>query len=82
MKAFLDYLNSLPEAERDPLCAVVGTSYGYVRKATSAQQKPEPMRCVDIERATDGAVTRRELRPDDWQRIWPELVAKQRRVAA
>ncbi len=31
-------------------------------------------RCVAIERATDGAVTRRDLRPDDWQDIWPELV--------
>ena len=30
-------------------------------------------RCADIERATNGAVTRRDLRPDDWARIWPEL---------
>lgn len=30
-------------------------------------------RCVQIERATNGEVTRRELRPDDWQNIWPEL---------
>jgi DNA-binding transcriptional regulator YdaS (Cro superfamily) len=30
-------------------------------------------RCVAIERATAGAVTRKDLRPDDWQDIWPEL---------
>lgn len=30
-------------------------------------------RCVPIEVATKGAVTRRDLR-DDWQAIWPELV--------
>lgn len=30
-------------------------------------------RCADIERATSGAVTRRDLRPNDWHRIWPEL---------
>ncbi len=30
-------------------------------------------RCVAIERATNGAVTRRDLRPDDWHLIWPEL---------
>jgi DNA-binding transcriptional regulator YdaS (Cro superfamily) len=30
--------------------------------------------CSAIERATKGAVTRRDLRPDDWHRIWPELV--------
>jgi DNA-binding transcriptional regulator YdaS (Cro superfamily) len=26
-----------------------------------------------IERATNGLVTRRDLRPDDWKAIWPEL---------
>lgn len=29
--------------------------------------------CAAVETATDGAVTRRDLRPDDWHRIWPEL---------
>lgn len=32
-----------------------------------------PNRCVEIEQATEGAVSRRELR-DDWQSIWPELI--------
>ncbi len=37
--------------------------------------KPVPLeRCTAIEQATGGAVTRRDLRPDDWHRIWPELV--------
>ena len=37
-------------------------------------RRPVPLeRCADIERATNGAVTRRDLCPDDWQRIWPEL---------
>lgn len=31
-------------------------------------------RCALLETATGGAVTRRELRPDDWWLIWPELV--------
>ena len=34
-------------------------------------------RCLAIERATNGSVTRRDLR-DDWQAIWPEL---KRRIA-
>lgn len=39
------------------------------------QKRPVPPdRCVEIERATGGEVTRRDLRPDDWERIWPELV--------
>lgn len=32
-----------------------------------------PKQCVTIERATAGRVTRRDLRPDDWHLIWPEL---------
>jgi len=36
--------------------------------------RPVPIeRCVEIERATDGAVSRRDLRPNDWHLIWPEL---------
>ena len=36
--------------------------------------RPVPAeRCAAIERATQGAVTRRDLRPDDWAEIWPEL---------
>ena len=29
--------------------------------------------CVAIERATGGAITRAELRPDDYWLIWPDL---------
>ncbi|QMT41260.1 transcriptional regulator [Neisseria shayeganii] len=29
--------------------------------------------CLKIEQATNGQVTRRDLRPDDWHEIWPEL---------
>ncbi len=40
-------------------------------------RRPVPEgRCVAIERATGGAVTRKDLRPNDWQDIWPELVDK------
>jgi DNA-binding transcriptional regulator YdaS (Cro superfamily) len=38
-----------------------------------ANRRPGPVYCLAIERATDGAVTRRDLRPDDWHLIWPEL---------
>jgi len=32
-----------------------------------------PKQCVRIEQLTAGQVSRRDLRPDDWQDIWPEL---------
>ena len=30
-------------------------------------------KCPEIERFGKPVVTRRDLRPDDWHRIWPEL---------
>ena len=40
------------------------------------ENRPIPVeRCAAIERATNGAVTRRDLRPSDWSLIWPELAA-------
>ena len=45
--------------------------------------RPIPIeRCPDIERATEGAVSRRDLRPDDWERIWPELADQAAKAAA
>jgi len=36
---------------------------------------PSPIYAAAIERATNGQVTRRDLRPHDWRNIWPELAA-------
>jgi DNA-binding transcriptional regulator YdaS (Cro superfamily) len=33
-----------------------------------------------IEKATDGAVTRRDMFPEDWATIWPELAHTNRRA--
>jgi DNA-binding transcriptional regulator YdaS (Cro superfamily) len=41
--------------------------YGYEDRA------PSPENCVGLELATDGAISRKELRPNDWWLLWPEL---------
>ena len=39
--------------------------------------RPVPVeRCTSIEQATSRAVMRWDLRPDDWHRIWPELIGQ------
>lgn len=38
-----------------------------------AGRKPGPGYCAAIERATRGQVTRQDLRPADFWRIWPDL---------
>ena len=73
MDKLLAYINKSSLDERARFCSEVGTTEGYLRKACSTGQKLGPALCVSIERATNGAVTRRDLRPHDWYSIWPEL---------
>ncbi len=51
---------------------VIGVSQPIVSGWANDGLVPEK-RAVQIEAATEGAVTRRDLRPDDWHEIWPEL---------
>ena len=40
-----------------------------------------PKQCVRIERLTNGVVSRRDLRPDDWQDFWPDPVISEPKQA-
>ena len=54
-----------------------GQVLGFEKRKTQAELGTDVVferLAVAIERATDGAVRRWDLRPDDWHRIWPELV--------
>lgn len=51
----------------------LGVSKSFLSQMASGVSAISPKRCVEIEIATKGAVTRRDLRPDDWYKIWPEL---------
>ena len=54
----------------------IGVSPAAVNQWISGH-RPVPLeRCVAIELATNGQVTRQDLRPDDYWLIWPELVAQ------
>jgi len=37
--------------------------------------------CLAIEQATKGTVTRKDLRPDDWHKYWPELAKAPANIA-
>lgn len=58
------------------LAAVVGVTKAAVWQWKGKGRTVPVGHCVAIERATSGAVTRRDLRPDDWHLIWPELAAQ------
>jgi DNA-binding transcriptional regulator YdaS (Cro superfamily) len=74
MDKLLAYLNSLSKDEQTAFAERCGTSVGYLRKAASKGQLLGSALCVAIEQSTAGVVTRKDLRPDDWAQIWPELI--------
>jgi DNA-binding transcriptional regulator YdaS (Cro superfamily) len=80
MDTLLKYLNALPKAAQIAFGVACGTTLGYMRKAASAGQLLKPEVCVLIETKSKGAVTRVDLRPDDWAGIWPELARSPRRA--
>lgn len=69
-------LKSWVEVERGRAMALaksINVPQSFISKLVDGSKGVPIERCVPIERATDGAVTRRDLRPDDWADIWPEL---------
>jgi DNA-binding transcriptional regulator YdaS (Cro superfamily) len=71
LNAYLSSKNASPAAEFARRLGVPPALISQWRTNT----RPVPIeRCVAIERLTDGLVSRRDLRPQDWCEIWPELV--------
>ncbi|MGC5885710.1 transcriptional regulator [Ralstonia pseudosolanacearum] len=77
----INYLRSRPRGTLRWLAEVIGVNQSDVSNWATGRRPVPPIRCVAIERATEGAVTRPELRPDDWHLIWPELAHAYERVA-
>lgn len=42
----------------------------------------DPVYCARIEASLEGRVTRPQLRPDDWESVWPELAQGNKKEAA
>ncbi|WP_186267795.1 transcriptional regulator [Burkholderia gladioli] len=54
----------------------LGAAIGVTQQTISYWLKTgiiRPEHCIAIEAATQGLVSRCDLRPDDWQKIWPEF---------
>lgn len=69
-------LKSYIQSERGAggtLAQALGIPLSYLSQMAGGVRVVTPERAAAIERATEGRVTRRDLRPDDWHLIWPEL---------
>lgn len=68
----LDWVKSASDKH---ISSMTGTSRGYLLQIGYGYKKASAALAARIELATDGAVSRQQLRPDDWKVIWPELDA-------
>lgn len=55
------------------LATLLEVSPSFLSQMAHGKTAISTKRAVEIERHTGGAVTRKDLFPQDWQDIWPEL---------
>lgn len=72
------YISNSPRGTASGLARALSISPSYLSQMASGLAPISPERAVAIELATASAVSRRELRPEDWQRIWPEMASEAR----
>lgn len=70
------YLSRKPRGEAARLARQTGIKPQNISAFAANRKKVSIKAAKQIEDATKGAVTRKELRPDDWFDIWPELAEK------
>ena len=70
-QALLDWLKTAT----DDAVTASGTTRGYLRQIAYGNKTASAETAAAVERATEGKVTRKDLRPVDWSLIWPELAA-------
>ncbi|MCL7938799.1 helix-turn-helix domain-containing protein [Halomonas sp. ATCH28] len=58
----------------DEQVSSTGTTRAYLKQIGYGHKPASPEIAVRVEAATEGAATRRSLRPDDWHVLWPELL--------
>ena len=74
------YISTGERGRATKLAEVLEVSPSYLSQMASGSAAISPERCVEIEKATDGLVSRKDLYPTKWHRVWPEL-AKQENAA-
>ncbi|KMK23120.1 antirepressor protein Cro [Pluralibacter gergoviae] len=73
METLKKYMADLSPEQKRVFAERCGTTINYLRKVMSTGSVIGPEICVQIEIHSAGAVSRKSLNPDNWERIWPEL---------
>lgn len=72
------YISNMPEPDRELFAKKCGTTLGHMRNVMYRYKPCAPELAVAIWKESNGAVTREELRPDDFWRFWPDLTQPKR----
>lgn len=65
---------NMTATERAAIAEQVGVSDPYLYQCLTGRKAMKPEEAVRVERESGRALMRWHLRPDDWHRIWPELI--------
>lgn len=68
-----DYFSKHGSMSQTQLAAAIGATEASVTWWKQGKRAVPAVYAVAIEQTTGGMVTRKDLRPDDWRRYWPEL---------
>jgi DNA-binding transcriptional regulator YdaS (Cro superfamily) len=68
------YITDSERGTAKQLADSLGVSRSFLSQMAAGSAPISPARAVQIEKETSGKVTRKEMYPDDWHLIWPELV--------
>lgn len=67
-------MKQITPQERARLAAVVGINEQYLYQCLTGRAQMDAKEAARIEKATDLALRRWDLRTKDWHEVWPELV--------
>lgn len=81
MEKLKTYLLQMSVDDRVAFASRCGTTWPFLRNVAYGYRSPGEKLCVSIERESTQLVTRRDLRPNDWHEIWPELAEQETRHA-
>ncbi|EFH9598768.1 MULTISPECIES: transcriptional regulator [Atlantibacter] len=63
------------------LAKKLGISMSFLSQMASSSAPISPRRAIEIERYTDGMVTRADCLPSEWVHIWPEFTPRSCKAA-
>lgn len=69
-----EFIKPLSLEQRAQLAEASQTSYLHLRNIAFSGKSCGPMLAVSLEHFSGRQVRRWDLRPDDWHRMWPELI--------